>query len=406
VSEKLSTKSNDVATLVAGNIAFATDLYSRLASNSPDNLFFSPSSISLALSMVLAGARGETAEELTHVLHLSPLGHQVHEAFQALRSAIRTGGVELRIANRLWGQAGYHFHEDFLRTTETCYGAGLAEVEFRTDPERARLSINTWIEDQTANRIKNLLNPGDVDGMTRLVLTNAIYFLGAWDSEFDEVNTEDKPFHLGRHKTTIAPTMHQTGWFRYSEFPDLQVVELPYKSRFFELRDSDNGIGQEYVERIDGGSDLAMCIFLPRQSDGLSGIEAQLTPESLNKWLPKVEADVSVAMPKFRIESGLALKDTLSVMGVSLAFSEKADFTGITDDPEGVYLSEAIHKAFVDVNEKGTEAAAATAAIMRGGSAMMPPPPKVFRADHPFLFLIRDCETQTILFCGRVASPL
>jgi serpin B len=397
----------DIAQVVDGANSFAIDLYAKVREPA-GNLFYSPSSITMALAMTYAGARGETARQLAEALHFTLPPDRLHEAFRALQATTRTGSVELRIGNRLWGQKGYHFLPEFMDITDRCYGAKLADVDFRTAGEQARNEINRWVEQQTANKITDLVPLGALNAMTRLVLTNAVYFLGCWESEFDEENTTLAPFWTTATEHSPVSMMSQTKHFMYGEFDDLRVLELPYRSRAYELQDYEDkfGKGQRYVEIPDGGSDFAMVILLPRKMDGLKEIESRLSSTTLQQFVKLKPSPVDVQIPKFHVESSFLLGEALNSLGMKDAFIlGGADFSGISDDPEGLYLGTVIHKAFVDVNKKGTEAAAATAAMMVGGSAMRPEPPKVFRADHPFLFVIRDRKTRLIHFIGRVANP-
>jgi len=395
--------SGDMADVVESCNRFAFDLHSKLA-GAPGNLFFSPSSISMALAMTLAGASEDTAEEIAELLHATLPENRFHEGFWELRNATKTGGVELKLANRLWGQTGYSFLPEFLEATERCYGARFAEVDFRNAVEEARLQINAWVEEQTAGKIKDLIPVGMLHPLTRLVLTNAIYFKGTWEYEFDETDTSEAPFWTAPGIAHPVQMMHQTEYLRYGEFNGLQVLEMPYRETQVEFRSTQAGQG-EAVEIADSGSDLVMCILLPRRIDGIQEIESQLTTATFREWTTLRTCEVDASIPKFRIESKFLLNGTLELLGMRQAFSvEEADFSRMSDDPEGLFIAAAIHQAFVDVNEKGTEAAAATAVAMAAGCAE-PEQPKVFRADHPFLFLIRDRATRLIHFFGRVVNP-
>jgi serpin B len=402
-----SQRSTDMAEVVESCNRFAVDLLAKLASE-PGNLFFSPSSIATALAMTLAGARQETAEELRKVLHLTLPEHMFHEGFLELRKVSRTGSVELRSANRLWGQRGYHFLPDFLEITERCYRARFAEVDFRTAAEEARQRINAWVEDQTARKIRDLISPEVLTPLTRLVLTNAIYFKGSWEHEFDEVNTHEEAFWTAPGVSHSVAMMLQMAELRYGEIDGLQVLELPYRSRSIEWRPTKHGDiqGMEPVEIPGSGSDLVLSILLPRGNPGLREIERRFTTAHLQEWTNLRTCLVEASIPKFRIESGFLLNEALESLGMRKAFLvEEADFSRVSDDPEGLFLSAALHKAFVDVNEKGTEAAAATAVALAGRGRMEPQQPRIFRADHPFLFLIRDRATRLSYFVGRVANP-
>ena len=378
----------DVATVAKGDNEFATDLYARLRSDTPANLFFSPYSISSALAMTYAGAGGPTAEQMARTLRFSLPEAKLHPAFGELRKLLlladdKTDGFQLRIANRLWGQAGFQFRPEFLQVTRDDYGADLGQLDFKQS-EAARKTINAWVEEQTNDKIQNLLAPGVLDADTRLVLTNAIYFKARWTHEFSKQATADAPFHLADSKQISVPTMRQTHRLRYAESEVAQVLELPYGPQ---------------------GS-LAMLILLPKKHDGLSGLEKQLTAENLQKWSAGLQPRrVDVHLPRFKMTSQFSLADVLKSLGMSLAFSRQADFSKMCSQ-EQLFISAVIHKAFVDVNEDGTEAAAATAVMMRMGAALPAREEMVeFRADHPFAFVIRDNRTQRILFLGSVANP-
>jgi serpin B len=399
----------DVSDVVTSCNRFACDLHAQLAGK-PGNLFYSPSSVSMALAMAFAGANTETADELARVLHATLPRLRIHEAFRELRERTATGGLELKIANRLWGQRGYSFLPDYLDLTERCYGARLAEVDFQTAPDEARQEINDWVAGQTANKIRDLIAPGSFHSLTRLILTNAIYFKGGWQEKFSDSGTVEEQFWIEPGRSQPAALMQQTTDFRYAEFDDLAVLEMPYLSNVVDWQVSLEG-GQRHFRPVEipgTGSNLAMDILLPRQIDGLAAVESRLNSSSLREWLTLKTCSVEVAVPKFMIESGFSLSEVLKRLGMRRAFSSlEADFSRISDDPQGFCLEEVIHKAFGEVNEKGTEAAAATgcdlACMCDSGS--VPELPKLFRADHPFLFLIRDRETSLIHFVGRVVNP-
>ena len=370
------------ATVVQGNNAFALALYAKLRAEDQGNLFLSPYSISTALAMTYAGAKGKTAAEMAEVLHFTVPQEQLHPAFAALAAKlhgdIKKEGYQLRIANRLWGQAGYHFLPTFLQVTRDHYGAELAQVDFAQDTEAARHTINAWVEEKTEEKIKDLLAQGVLDSGTTLVLTNAIYFKGDWQRKFEAKATKDAPFLLTPQEKVTVPMMRQRGKFAYGVVGKVQVLELPYV-----------------------GKDLSMFVLLPKEVDGLADLEKSLSVETLNTWTSGLrEQTVEVLLPKFKMTSGFRLEKTLGSMGMPLAFSGEADFSGMTGQ-RGLFISAVIHKAFIDVNEEGTEAAAATAVVMRAPA----PPNPIFRADHPFLFLIRDNRTGSILFLGRVINP-
>ncbi len=375
-------KDADKESVVEGNSEFALDLYAQLKGKD-GNLFFSPYSISGALAMTYAGARGKTAEEMADVLHFTLGQEKLHPAFARLTGDLQTAGpgIELNIANALWGQRGYKFLETFLDLLKKSYGAGLHEVNFKGETEQARQTINKWVEDQTKNKIKNLIQRGVLDPDILLVLTNAIYFKGDWVKKFDKKLTKDAKFSVKADKTVKAPLMYAKNKFKYKEMESLQVLELPYS-----------------------GKKMSMVVLLPRKVDGLAGLEAGLSAENLQKWTTGLrEKKVKVYLPKFKMTCEFALAQTLSAMGMPTAFSQAAaDLSGI-DGTDLLFISAVIHKAFVDVNEEGTEAAAATAVPAKAKGRPRPEP--VFRADHPFLFLIKDTRSGSILFMGRLVNP-
>jgi serpin B len=373
----------DVAGVVRGNNHFAFDLYAKLAAKE-GNQFFSPYSISTALAMTYVGARGLTAEEMARVLHFPADRGRTDRAFAALLAQTHGGkkeGYRLSVANALWGQKNYGFLPAFLNTTQTYYGAGLKEVDFGGATEQARRTINRWVEEKTNDKIKDLIQKGVLDANTRMVLTNAIYIKGSWASKFKKEMTHDEAFHVTAEKNVKVPMMHQTEEFKHADAEGFQALELPYHK-----------------------GDLSMFIFLPKAVDGLAALEKKLSPA----WLDQVRGrmrkqKVIVSLPKFKVTQAYGLKDVLSGMGMPTAFTPgKADFRGIVGSKEKVWISAVVHKAYADVNEEGTEAAAATAVVVKG-RAFHPRP--IFRADHPFVFLIRDNRSGSILFLGRLANP-
>ncbi len=375
----------DRAAVVEGDNAFAVQLYGQLRQQS-GNLFFSPESISTALAMAYAGARGDTAAAMAKTLHFTLPPAKLHPAIGSLLSDLNAShdGYQLSVANALWAQRGYTFLDDFLNLLKNDYGAGLNQVDFKGAAEAARLTINRWVEQKTANKIKDLLPSGSLKPSNRLVLTNAIYFKGDWQTQFDKTETKDEVFHLSPSQTKKVPLMHRAGSFNYFDGGTFQVLEIPYKS-----------------------DELSMVIFLPKDPGGLPALEQSLTSTNLQQWLGQLSSvpKVIVTMPKFKTTRQFELGDTLAAMGMSQAFDGSADFSGMTGKKDLV-ISAVIHKAYIDVNEEGTEAAAATGVTMRTMAvrALNPPTP-VFRADHPFVFLIREHRSNSILFMGRTADP-
>ncbi|MFO7654208.1 MAG: serpin family protein [Candidatus Krumholzibacteriia bacterium] len=379
------------AELAAASNAFAWDLYGRLAEGD-GNLFFSPFSVEVALAMTLAGARGETAAEMRQVLHLPALqGAALHEAVaQWQQTVVPDEGDTLHtltMANRLWGQQGAEFAPEFLATTREHYDAELGQVDFRGAPAEARRSINDWIAEQTRGHIEDLIPAGVLDERTRLVLTNAIYFLGTWQRTFNAAATRDEPFFAAGGDEVTVPLMTQEERFRYAEAEGAQVLELPYRS--------------------GRGAALGMVVILPRDRDGLGRLSADLTADTLRTWLDRLEPRrVRVHLPRFDLSATMRLTNVLREMGMSRPFSHDADFSAMTaGDGEPLAITDVLHKGWVKVDEKGTEAAAATGVVV--GVTSVPPreEPVVFRADHPFIFLIRDGQTGTILFLGRLIDP-
>lgn len=372
--------------LVKANNQFAVDLYARLR-DKPGNLFFSPESLSTALAMTYAGARGETATQMARVLHFDLPRDQLNQAFQQLLARAATGDKPaaylLSTANRLWIQQGYQLNDSFVNETREFYNAGLAELDFVRQTESSRQAINRWVEDQTADKIKNLIPESALTSLTRLVLTNAIYFKGDWQLPFPANQTRDHTFHLSPSQTTKVPLMSHEADYQLHAAEGLKVLSLPY-----------------------AGGDLSMIVLLPDDLDGLQKLESDLTSEKLEGWVKGLRRQkVSVFLPRFKMSSEFSLGETLSAMGMPLLFDEeRADLSGIATQ-DRLHVSAVIHKAFVDVNEEGTEAAAATGIVIGVRSAAFPAPPVIFRADHPFLFLIRENQTGRILFLGRVANP-
>jgi serine protease inhibitor len=376
----------DRTAVVEGNNAFAFALYGQLR-NRNGNLFFSPESISTALAMAYAGARGDTASEMAKTLHFTLPQQHLNPAMGALLSDLNAAhdGYQLTVANALWAQQGYTFLDNFLQLLKTDYGAGLNQVDFKGATEAARLTINRWVEQKTQDKIKDLLLPGTLAPSTRLVLTNAIYFKGDWQTQFDKAQTRDEAFYPSQAQTKQVAFMHREGSFSYFDGGTFQVLEIPYKSK-----------------------ELSLIVLLPKDHSGLPALEQLLTASNTQQWLSQlVQRDkVIVALPKFKSTQQFELGATLGAMGMAQAFSGSADFSGMTGKRD-VAISEVIHKAYIDVNEEGTEAAAATAvgfrALAMRGPVEQPP---VFRADHPFIFLIRDNRSSSILFMGRMADPV
>lgn len=377
----------DMAAVVRGNNEFALDLYRQLIGETNQNVILSPFSISSALAMTYAGAREDTETAMAGTLHNTLSQERFHSAFGRLTDQFDPGGPqvghELNVVNRLWGQEDYAFLPEFLQTTGENYGAEMGRVDYIGNTDGARQTINDWVQEQTHNKIKDLLPPGSVNVLTRLVLTNAIYFRGTWLNQFEMQLTRNANFVNEDGQQTVVQMMFQQATFPYAEIigdtdlPDCQVLRMPYE---------------------DGN--LSMLLLLP--SGDLSSLEQALTVNALEKCiasLDKIRLDVGI--PKFTIDCEFNLNNPLQTLGMSEAFNPMtADFSGITGE-DALYIQNVVHKAFIGVTEAGTEAAAATGVVM--GFTSVPPP---FRADHPFLYFILDDQTGSILFMGRVAEPI
>ncbi len=374
-------KSRVSVAAVEGNTAFALDIYGQLREQ-PGNLFFSPYSISTALAMTTAGARGQTAKEMAKVLRLPAKPHAAFGQLQAQVNAVQgKGKVRLTVANALFPHESYRFKPAYLEQVTGQYAAGVEPLNFSQDSEGARTHINQWVEKRTNDKIKDLIKPGMLDASTRMVLVNAIHFKGDWSSQFKPRFTREQDFRVSAKQSVKTPMMYQTTQAGYTQTADLQLLELPYT-----------------------GNDVSMCILLPRKVDGLAALEAKLNAKQLSQLTSQARPmKVRVTLPKFKMTSEFRLRSVLEKLGMKLAFkSGAADFSGM-DGTRDLYVYDVVHKAFVDVNEEGTEAAAATGVIIKTRSAPLYP---TFRADRPFLFLIRDKTTDSILFLGRYAKPV
>ncbi|XP_023806205.1 leukocyte elastase inhibitor-like isoform X3 [Oryzias latipes] len=427
-------------TVSSANTNFSLDLFKQLSNKDKTaNVFYSPFSISSALAMVMLGARGTTASQMTEVLCFSKAGKQqqqrqqqqqqpqqqqqakgaqqmmqmqqkgqaslpaqvkslklrdsqdqVHASFAELLGQLNKpkASYALSVANRLFGEQTYQFVEEFLGNSRKHYKAELEKVNFMQGSEAARLNINTWVEKQTQGKIKDILAEGSLNNLTRLVLVNAIYFKGNWNKKFDAQETRDADFRLNKNAKKTVKMMYRTSKFPLTYIPEIncQILEMPYKDK-----------------------ELSMLVFLPTDIEdsttGLEKLEKALTYENFMEWTrPDMmnEVEVRVGFPRFKMEQKYDMKKVLVSMGMADAFDmSKCDFSGMSPANDLV-LSEVFHKAFVEVNEEGTEAAAATAAVMMLRCALMP---AAFIADHPFLFFIRHNSSMSILFAGRYCSP-
>ena len=380
----------NMAELVSGNTDFALNLY-QLLKEEDGNFFYSPFSISTALAMTYGGARNETAEQMAEALGFSLEQQELHAALNTLDQAINSRGegaegkdgqpFSLKVVNAVWGQKGFEFLNEYLDLLAENYGAGLRILDFAAVPEDARKIINDWVAKETEDRIKDLLPPGSIKEITRMVLTNAIYFSGAWLKPFDEDLTSDGTFNpLDGHQVTVS-MMQQSETLGYTAGNGYQAVELKYD-----------------------GEELSMVILLP-ETGGFEAFENTLDGATLNAIIDNLESStVNLTMPKFEFDSSFSLKAALSALGMPVAFSDNADFSGMTGQRD-LLISDVVHKAFVAVDEAGTEAAAATGVIM-GLTSAPGGGPATMTIDRPFIFLIRDIATDTILFSGRVVNPL
>ncbi|MCD6567663.1 MAG: serpin family protein [Dehalococcoidia bacterium] len=387
-NESPDVSQSDMDILVGGNSEFAFDLYQALA-DEDGNLFYSPYSISEALAMTYAGAAGETEKQMADTLRFLLSQERLHPSFNKLDIELnRRGegaegkdgeGFRLHVVNAIWGQKDYHFLSEFLDVLAENYGAGLRVLNFAGEPEKSRITINDWVGQQTEGRIEDLIPKGVIDPLTRLVLTNAIYFNAAWMYPFNEDVTREGVFHLLGGGEVTVPMMSQTESFGYADGEGYQLVELPYD-----------------------GNELSMVILLP-EAGRFEEFQSSLGSGKVNEIISSLNyRQVALTMPKFEFDSSFGLTDTLKAMGMPVAFSDTADFSGMTGNRD-LFISDVVHKAFVSVDEAGTEAAAATAVVM--GLTAMPDPPVEVTVDCPFIFLIRDIETGTVLFVGRLMNP-
>ena len=382
---------DDLRELAHGNAEFAFDLYRELSA-SDGNLFFSPHSISTALAMTYGGARGDTEAAMAEVLRFLLPQERLHPAFGALAGDLKartsdSDGFRLEVVNAVWGQEGHPFLDSFLDLLEDDYGAGVRWADFVGSPEGSREDINRWVAERTEDRIEDLIPEGVIDSLTRMVLTNAVYFKADWRNPFEKRLTGQAPFHLLGGGTVDVPMMRATEYFAYGAGDGYQVVDLPYV-----------------------GGDLSMTVLLPDRG-GFEEFQERLDAGYVGGLLADVaEAYVALEMPRFEFDAGFRLGDVLSGMGMSSAFDPAAaDFSGmdgrscLAGDPGCLYVREVVHKGFVSVDEAGTEAAAATGVVMQTESAKLEP--VRVTVDRPFIFLIRDRATGTVLFLGRVMAP-
>jgi serpin B len=370
-------------TAIASN-RFAVDMYRELAGKD-ENVFFSPWSLNTALAMTYEGARGKTAEEMRSVLHFSGNESARRQSFSSLDRRINANesGYTLSTASALWVDSNFSLLDDYANLVDHDYHAKTMNLNFKVASDDARRTINSWVEQKTSHKIKELIPPGNIDPSTRLILTNAVYFKGKWANEFDRIQTWDEKFITGDGRTVMVPMMRQLDediQFDYLETEDMQMLQMPYL-----------------------GENLSLVILLPKER-AISQVESSLNGEKLAQWRKRLELQhVDVYIPKFKIDASYILAENLTNLGMSNAFASRADFSGISARRE-LFISEVVHQAYVAVNEDGTEAAAATAVTTETAIPQGPKTP-VFRADHPFIFMIQDNETGCILFLGRVSDP-
>ena len=369
--------------VIEANNRFAINLYSQYKSEE-GNIFFSPFSISTAMAMVYEGAEGKTAKEIKSVFGFPKYDNSRRNQYSNLLSEINKKDKEyaLKTANALWAEQDFHFLDEYLTTVEKYYGGKTTNLDFKNEPEASRLIINNWVEDKTNDKIKDLLPEDVIDADTRLVLTNAIYFKAKWLIQFDADKTSDEYFRVNPDKSIKVPMMQPTSQkstFNYTQNKDLQILEMPY-----------------------AGEDLSMLILLPLDDD-IEVLENSFTIEKLTEWKKSLrKRRVKIYIPKFKFETKYFMKNTLSNLGMPTAFTNSADFSGMTGTKD-LKIDKVIHQAFIEVNEEGTEAAAATG--VKFAMTSRPPPTPIFKADHPFIFIIQQKETGNILFMGRVNNP-
>lgn len=385
-------KLSDIKNVVDANNQFALDYYSKLKSRESGNIFFSPFSISSAFVMTYEGAKGQTAEEMRSVFYFPEDSNLRRTQYASIFDELNKGDKKYKLssANALWAQQDYQFSKDYFENVEKYYGGKATNLDFKKDPEGSRITINNWVENQTNDKIQNLIPSGVIKTTTKLVLTNAVYFKGEWVKQFNKNDTKEEDFRTSNSGTVKAQMMRRTddeAIFNYAENSSLQMLEMLYS-----------------------GDELSILFLLPK-NDNLTKLESILSTKNILDWKKNLEEQrVKVFIPKFKFETKYFIADDLKTMGIPLAFSGSADFSGMTaTGKKDLKIDEAIHQAFVEVNEEGTEATAATAIVAVPGLAG-PEPHKeskipVFRADHPFMFLIQQKSTGNILFIGRVVNP-
>lgn len=381
-------KTGDASNVVGANNQFAFDFYSRLKNKEGENIFFSPYSISSALVMTYEGARGKTAQEMRSVFYFPEDDNLRRKEYATIIDEMnkKDKKYKLHVANALWAEKDYQFLDEYFNIVEKYYKGKVTNLDFKKNAEKSQVTINNWVEGETNNKIKNLIPSGTLNSLTSLVLTNAIYFKGEWVKQFNEKDTIEESFRISKNNIVKIPTMRRTdekAEFNYAENDKLQILEMPYSDE-----------------------ELSMLIFLPKDDD-LERLENLLSAKKLSEWKKDLKKQrVKIFIPKFKFETKYFMVDDLRAMGMPTAFESGADFSGM-DGTKDLFIDKVIHQAFVEVNEKGTEAAAATVVIVALKSAGIQDVPKIpiFRADHPFIFLIQEKKTENILFIGRVINP-
>ncbi|VVB51331.1 Serpin (serine protease inhibitor) [uncultured archaeon] len=377
--------STQAASLVEANNRFAINLYKEILKNDGGNIFFSPWSIETALSMTYEGARGKTASEMQKVLGIPSDDAARRNSFKQIQDQINAGSKDYRLstANAIWPQNNYPFLPEYTSIIQNSYGGESRPMDYVSNAEGSRQIINSWVENKTNDKIKDLIPQGALTPMTRLVLTNAIYFKGKWVLQFNETNTKQEDFKVNATAKVKAPLMKKTGEkakFKYAEISGTQILELPYE-----------------------GKEISMLILLPKEGD-MPAFEKEISAEKISEWRNSIyERRVDVYLPKFKVETKYFLPQQLSSMGMPTAFTSNADFSGM-DGTRNLSITDVIHQAYVEVNEEGTEAAAATAVIV-GLTSAMPAPTPIFRADRPFIYIIQQTDTGNILFIGKINNP-
>lgn len=387
--EKLPPLMPDAAreSVVQSNNKFAFDLYAQLSGNSKENVFFSPHSLASALAMAYAGAGGETAQEMAKTLRFTLKQDEIPQGYRALLDATLIAdrpGCELNVANRLWCQQGYKFRDSFLAVNRDQFGSEIGLIDFKQS-KAARKQINDWIDEKTKGRIENALDESSPNGSYRFMITDAVYFKGKWELQFEKSETKDEPFYADDETKNVPMMVQKSAQHRYAEIEDVKILEKPYL-----------------------GGDISMLIVLPeKKPDALKKLESELTSEKLQEWIGSLKKrEVNLYLPRFEMRTSYPLNGALEQLGMKRAFSpSEADFSGMKEEREPLWIDKIAQLTFLRVDEEGTEAAAVTFMGGAGGMPLTPPKVYVFRADHPFLFFLRDNRTGCILFMGRIASP-